>query len=472
MLGATSGYSSLSCKYCSEHLKYFPDPQNGATTSEPRSNTPWTMSIRQKTSYYNPGGYRVWLFAPTLTGISARDFYSFSQTFPRVMMTTSKSRCPVQLKTYMSDIDTQNFLILIICIFEKMVPTVLKPKTKKAVSKPSRKGKKAWRKNVDISEVEEALEKIRDEEITLGGKISDISTEKLFSIDVKGDSEVKKKVDKKSAKLHIDLILENRSKIPEVFSKPRPNYGKNHTSKYAKMMLEKLAKKKNQVGNSANNNESSEIVMKTGEYDVWAQADDQSEDFSHSILKQKIRPPPTLNMKPAVNTPAVHLPHSGSSYMPSFKDHQELLMIAHEEEVVKLKKTERINSKLPCLIEQRKAQKDLVKKLEKLPEIIKTVENECADHEKKMVERTKLAEEVTKMPKKKIGKYRVRKAPIDVKLTEDLEGTLRLLKPEGNLLRDRMISYEERNIIEPRVPVSKKRKYKLKEYVRNSYKNP
>ncbi|CAG8705363.1 2574_t:CDS:2, partial [Dentiscutata heterogama] len=233
-----------------------------------------------------------------------------------------------------------------------MVPAVLKPKTKKAVSKPSRKGKKAWRKNVDISEVEEALEKIRDEERTFGGKLSDISTEKLFSIDVKGDSEVKKKVDKKSAKLHIDLILENRSKIPEVFSKPRPNHGKNHTSKYSKMMLEKLAKKKNQVGNSANNNESSEIVMKTREYDVWAQvlllADDQLEDFSHSIMKQKIKPPPTLNMKPAVNTPAVHLPHGGSSYMPSFKDHQELLMIAHEEEVIKLKKMEHINSKLPC----------------------------------------------------------------------------------------------------------------------------
>ncbi|CAG8506577.1 9966_t:CDS:1, partial [Racocetra persica] len=49
-----------------------------------------------------------------------------------------------------------------------MLTAVLKPKTKKAINKPSRKGKKAWRKNVDITEVEEALEKIRDEERTLG----------------------------------------------------------------------------------------------------------------------------------------------------------------------------------------------------------------------------------------------------------------------------------------------------------------
>ncbi|CAG8576468.1 36309_t:CDS:2 [Gigaspora margarita] len=364
-----------------------------------------------------------------------------------------------------------------------MLAAVLKPKSKKAVSKSSRKGKKAWRKNVDITEVEEALEKIRDEEKTLGGKLGDISTESLFSIDVKGDSEVKKKVDKKSVKLHIDQVLENRSKIPGVFSKPRPNYGKNNTSKYTKMMLEKLAKK-NYIEKNANNTESSDVVMKTGEYDLWAQvADDQSEDVSHSIMKQK--------------------------------KIKELLMIAHEEEVIKLKKTQHINSKLPCPVvvpseqnienmideideksseedeieleeiiekatsqtkeqrrktkaernkekrkrvkireeEQRKTQKDFMKKFEKLPEIIKTVENECAEHEKMMIERTKLAEEMTKMPKKKIGKYRVRKAPIDVKLTEDLEGTLRLLKPEGNLFRDRMISYEERNIIEPRVPV-------------------
>jgi len=30
---------------------------------------------------------------------------------------------------------------------------------------PSRKGKKAWRKNVDISEVQEGLAHVRDEEI-------------------------------------------------------------------------------------------------------------------------------------------------------------------------------------------------------------------------------------------------------------------------------------------------------------------
>ncbi|CAG8465569.1 4999_t:CDS:2 [Scutellospora calospora] len=407
-----------------------------------------------------------------------------------------------------------------------MLTAVLKPKTRKSISKPSRKGKKAWRKNVDITEVEEALERIREEERTLGGNLNDIPTEKLFAVDVKGVPEVKTKIDKKFAKLHIDQVLENHSKIPEVFSKQRPSYDKKHGSKYNKMTLEKFIKK-NQSKNSSDI-QSSEVVKRTGEYDVWAQVHNQSEDFLHLIKEQKIKPPPTLNMKPAVNIPAVHIPHHGSSYMPSFKEHQELLMIAHEEEVVKLRKMEHIKSKLPSIpsafkiegiinendeksedddsgseeikekfivktkeqrrktkaernkekrklasmkeVEQKKTLKVLKKELEKndkalyncyliqhqnnrLPELLKTVEIERAEHEEKMVERTKLAEEMTKMPKKKIGKYRVRKAPIDFKLTEELEGALRLLKPEGNLFRDRMISYEERNIIEPRVPV-------------------
>jgi len=35
-------------------------------------------------------------------------------------------------------------------------------------SQPSRKGKKAWRKHVDIEPIEQALEDIRDQERTIG----------------------------------------------------------------------------------------------------------------------------------------------------------------------------------------------------------------------------------------------------------------------------------------------------------------
>ena len=61
-----------------------------------------------------------------------------------------------------------------------MAPTVEKaPKKAKGISK---KGKKGWRKNVDIEKVEEYLEDKRLEE-RLGGAFVDRPDEQLFTID-------------------------------------------------------------------------------------------------------------------------------------------------------------------------------------------------------------------------------------------------------------------------------------------------
>lgn len=53
----------------------------------------------------------------------------------------------------------------------------------------SRKGKKAWRKNVDITAEETALEVAREEERVTGGKIKEKKDGKLFTIDTTGDFE-------------------------------------------------------------------------------------------------------------------------------------------------------------------------------------------------------------------------------------------------------------------------------------------
>lgn len=53
----------------------------------------------------------------------------------------------------------------------------------------SRKGKKAWRKNVDISAEEQALEAARAEERLTGGKVESRSNDALFTIDTEGDVE-------------------------------------------------------------------------------------------------------------------------------------------------------------------------------------------------------------------------------------------------------------------------------------------
>ena len=68
-------------------------------------------------------------------------------------------------------------------------------KAKSAVGAPSqlsqstRKGKKAWRKNIDIDDVEERLEGVRSEERVLGTALHNQPDGDLFTVDVTGDQE-------------------------------------------------------------------------------------------------------------------------------------------------------------------------------------------------------------------------------------------------------------------------------------------
>jgi len=47
-------------------------------------------------------------------------------------------------------------------------PATVCPGAPQQHKQPSRKGKKAWRKNVDISEIQDGLEEVRDELILSG----------------------------------------------------------------------------------------------------------------------------------------------------------------------------------------------------------------------------------------------------------------------------------------------------------------
>lgn len=72
---------------------------------------------------------------------------------------------------------------------------------------------------------------------------------------------------------------------------------------------------------------------------------------------------------------------------------------------------------------------------------------------------------------KRLGRHKFVEPDVDVKLSDELTGSLRGLSQDGNLIRDRFKSFQRRNIIEPRNPVLPHRKYKRKVVVRRSYKN-
>uniref|UniRef100_G1QC26 Ribosome biogenesis protein NOP53 n=2 Tax=Myotis lucifugus TaxID=59463 RepID=G1QC26_MYOLU len=63
---------------------------------------------------------------------------------------------------------------------------------------------------------------------------------------------------------------------------------------------------------------------------------------------------------------------------------------------------------------------------------------------------------------RRLGRLKYQAPDIDVQLSSELADSLRTLKPEGNILRDRFKSFQKRNMIEPRERAKFKRKYKVK----------
>ncbi|KAM6427890.1 ribosome biogenesis protein NOP53 [Liasis olivaceus] len=63
---------------------------------------------------------------------------------------------------------------------------------------------------------------------------------------------------------------------------------------------------------------------------------------------------------------------------------------------------------------------------------------------------------------KRLGRLKYTEPDVDVQLSTELAESLRTLKPEGSILRDRFKSLQKRNLIEPRERAKFKRKYRLK----------
>ncbi|XP_057281244.1 ribosome biogenesis protein NOP53 [Pezoporus wallicus] len=63
---------------------------------------------------------------------------------------------------------------------------------------------------------------------------------------------------------------------------------------------------------------------------------------------------------------------------------------------------------------------------------------------------------------RRVGRLRYQEPALDVQLSHELPESLRVLKPEGSILRDRFKSFQKRNMIEPRERAKFKRRYRLK----------
>ena len=204
---------------------------------------------------------------------------------------------------------------------------------------PSRKGSKAWRKNVDIKQEEDAIEEKVTREI-MGLDTS--SAQELFVIDTLGSETLQKE----AKKLKIDQEMELKSKVGSVISKLRKKdcvevdtgYKTRKVSVNTLKKIKADAKVMSKQGVSVGDHEKKRRLKKQeilkqvkkskGGYDLW--------DTPDTTNKVKLSKP--LDKKPLI--------HPGMSYQPRDQDHQEILRIATEQEMKKIEAAKKLEESL------------------------------------------------------------------------------------------------------------------------------
>ncbi|XP_077141828.1 ribosome biogenesis protein NOP53 [Ranitomeya variabilis] len=96
---------------------------------------------------------------------------------------------------------------------------------------------------------------------------------------------------------------------------------------------------------------------------------------------------------------------------------------------------------------------------------LKSIQTSLKTRQEHLANRKKLRGEKQRakaLQPKRLGRLKYQEPDIDVLLSEELTDTLRRLKPEGSVTKDRFKSFQKRNLIEPRERAKFKRKLKVK----------
>ncbi|KAL9127344.1 MAG: hypothetical protein Q9217_003758 [Psora testacea] len=405
---------------------------------------------------------------------------------------------------------------------------------------PSRRGKRAWRKHVDISDVQAGLEEAR-EEVIQGGILADKSSDSLFALDITGSSAIQAAYNKTYKPLRSDQILAQRSAIPSVDTHKRPvgvtdgiinssgkRYRGNGLSSREYKRLKGLAYGKQSVKD----------IIEKGEaalaHDPWAvdlKGEEYDPRFDYLEKPKQIRIPTTMKEAPisliadANILPAVPKPNPGISYNPVFQDWDSLLASCGAKEVEAEKnrlaaaqaevdfakriavaqqeaereavhqtedesvwegfesdveKTGWLSKKRPgrkTPQERRKAEKrkerqrkdNLDRKERQKERLERRIEDRKAEIDERVMKGVNNREvpvvgdeqdevDDTALRRRKLGADRIPQATLELVLPDELQDSLRLLKPEGNLLKDRFRNLLVRGKMEMRKPISRPKK--------------
>jgi len=436
-------------------------------------------------------------------------------------------------------------------------------------SQPSRKGKKAWRKNVDLTQVQHGLDELR-EEVIKGGPVAEKASAELFATDTTGSDAIRA-THNVGRTLKADEILARRSAVPPVDTRKRKA---GHDDAWARRVAEVAGRvtdgvvvkrrRRDGVGRAeyerlrgvAYGGAALQDVVRVEEdgamYDPWGLAAERGGDGAagNGWLEQKkaVREPPTLKRKPVSlaksgkAVPAVAKPHAGKSYNPAFTDWEALIQREGEKEVeaerlrleearreqeiqeirerarreeeleqsgyssnwesewgsewegivseaeeresLAQKKPERKTKAERNKIARRKEEarwklhEEKIKKREQQLAQVKILAAEASEKEmqakmqlSRTTEESSGDEAELQLRRRRLGAYHVPEGPLEVVLPDELQESLRLLKPEGDLLGDRFRSLMVRGKVEARKKILEHKKKNVKATEKWSYKD-
>uniref|UniRef100_H2YXW9 Ribosome biogenesis protein NOP53 n=1 Tax=Ciona savignyi TaxID=51511 RepID=H2YXW9_CIOSA len=393
--------------------------------------------------------------------------------------------------------------------------------------------KKNWRKKIDITDIEQGLEKKRLE-LRTGGLVKDKSDHELYFVEKKpvkrDDSTVHGRTKYKYRRLKVDQLLVPQPE--DVKPANNRNAAKIRRRSARQDLIAKLHRKKAKLPGVCKRVECSLDIWNQDSKEIVGNVFQKNEIMEHTenvTGAAQVKRPTHLNKKLGLanEVNAVEPAHPGASYNPSLEHHQDLLLQEHNRESAKISVAEKIEravaTDMTQIATEESKEKELMEGLfdegeggmdEDKEEVVLANPPVNTDDRKTMQVRKREAREKEELKKKKsewankLKEHEIfraktflseikekeknielkkerrklkKKMPVlsgikyvepdqDVQLSSELKGSLRQLKPEGNLIFDRYKSLQKRCIIEAREKFKPpRRKYKVKFQEKRSF---
>ncbi|CAD6906808.1 unnamed protein product, partial [Tilletia caries] len=222
-------------------------------------------------------------------------------------------------------------------------------------SQPSRKTKSSWRKNIHLPAL------IDTPPSTLPPPSHTLTNAQLYTEDRSADRVGANVVlglvpqrKRKGAGLKSLEVLKNRSDVPAIPGRPRPSRN-GGVSKEVKDQLRRIAHRDAEMVGSGTTGVKEAVVE--AEFNIWegnggreeagdgeAEGEGVEEEWIEDPRRVQAKLPRTMTSTPHPTdpihlartlTPALPIPHPGTSYNPTAADHAELLRLAYDSEIKK-----------------------------------------------------------------------------------------------------------------------------------------